>query len=162
MPATTLLAMTANPAATSQPGRGPADGPGATAAPADVFGRRAELSEIQRFLASAGTAPGALVLEGEAGIGKTTLWRHGVAGARERSWRVLSCAPAGSEVSLSFAALADLLGEALDEVGPSLPAPQRRGLRVALALEESGEAPADQRTIAAGFLGVLRGLAATD
>jgi hypothetical protein len=117
--------MTAN----SQPGRGPADGPGSTAVPADVFGRRAELSEIQRFLASPGTTPGALVLEGEAGIGKTTLWRHGVAGARERSWRVLSCAPAGSEVSLSFAALADLLGEALDEVGPSLPAPQRRGLR---------------------------------
>jgi hypothetical protein len=155
--------MTANPAATSQPGRGPADGQGATAAPADVFGRRAELSEIQRFLASPGTTLGALVLEGEAGIGKTTLWRHGVAGARERSWRVLSCAPARSEVSLSFAALADLLSEALDEVGPSLPAPQRRGLRVALALEESSEAPAaDQRTIAAGFLGVLRGLAATD
>jgi hypothetical protein len=60
-----------------------------------------------------------------------------VAGARERSWRVLSCAPAESEVSLSFAGLADLLGEGFDEVAASLPAPQRRALRVALALEDA-------------------------
>ena len=55
-----------------------------------VFGRAAELSQIERFLAAPGALPGALLLEGEAGIGKTTLWRRGVAGARERSWRVLN------------------------------------------------------------------------
>ena len=125
----------------------------------DVFGRTAELSEIERFLATPGTLPGALLLEGEAGIGKTTLWRHGVAGARERSWRVLSCAPAESEVSLSFAGLADPLGERFDEVAASLPAPQRRALRVALALEDARSGPADQRTVCAGFLEALRALA---
>jgi hypothetical protein len=109
----------------------------------EVFGRAAELSEIERFLATPGTLPGALLLEGEAGSGKTTLWRHGVSGARERSWRVLSCAPAESEVSMSFAGLADLLGDGFDKVAASsLPAPQRRALRVALALEDSGGTPA--------------------
>ena len=46
-----------------------------------VFGRATELSEIERFLATPGTLPGALLLEGGAGIGKTTLWRRGMAGA---------------------------------------------------------------------------------
>lgn len=41
----------------------------------EVFGRAAELSEIERFLATPGALPGALLLEGEAGIGKTTLRR---------------------------------------------------------------------------------------
>ena len=124
-----------------------------------VFGRATELSEIERFLATPGTLPGALLLEGEAGIGKTTLWRRGVAGARERSWRVLSCAPAESEVTLSFAGLADLLDGGFDEVAASLPAPQRRALRVALALEDSGGTPAERRTVSAGFLQALRTLA---
>jgi DNA-binding CsgD family transcriptional regulator/Tfp pilus assembly protein PilF len=125
----------------------------------EVFGRAAELSQIERFLAAPGALPGALLLEGEAGIGKTTLWRHGVAGARGRSWRVLSCAPAESEVSLSFAGLADLLGGGFDEVAASLPAPQRRALRVALALEDARSDPAEQRTVSAGFLEALLALA---
>jgi MoxR-like ATPase len=43
------------------------------AANAEVVGREAELEAIDRFLGS--EAGRALVLEGEPGIGKTTLWR---------------------------------------------------------------------------------------
>lgn len=62
---------------------------------------------------------------------------------------MLSCAPAESEVSLSFAGLADLLGDTFEEAAALLPAPQRRALRVALALEDSGGTTAEQRTISA-------------
>ena len=58
----------------------------------------------------AGTArAGALVLEGEAGIGKSTLWLAGVDAAHERGLRVLSARPAESEQGLAYAGLGDLL-----------------------------------------------------
>ena len=47
-----------------------------------IFGRDLELATMQRFLDSAPTWPSAAVIEGEAGIGKTTLWLEGV--RRER------------------------------------------------------------------------------
>src|SRR5256885_188580 len=93
------------------------------------IGREAELAECARFLEGLEAAPGALVLAGEAGIGKTTVWKQVLASAEARSYRVLSCRPTESETALSFAALGDLLGEVPDEVMASLPAPQRRGLQ---------------------------------
>jgi hypothetical protein len=45
--------------------------------------------------------PAGLVIEGEAGIGKTTLWRAGVDAARERSYRVLTATPTAAETALS-------------------------------------------------------------
>lgn len=41
---------------------------------ADLVGRDAEFREITEFLAELGSVPRAVVLEGEPGIGKTTLW----------------------------------------------------------------------------------------
>lgn len=128
------------------------------AATSGVVGREQELAALGEF-AAAIESPSALVLAGEAGIGKTTLWNEGVAAGRKRSYRVLSCRPTGAETQLSFAALADLLSDVIGEVLPDLPAPQRRALRVALLLEDvAGRAP-DRRTIAAAFLGTLRVLA---
>jgi Cdc6-like AAA superfamily ATPase len=39
-------------------------------------GRDEELAAIEEFLVSVSDGPGALVLEGEAGVGKTVLWRR--------------------------------------------------------------------------------------
>ena len=39
-----------------------------------LFGRRSELGDIAQFLDDVPRRPSALVLVGEAGIGKTTLW----------------------------------------------------------------------------------------
>ena len=47
--------------------------------PREILGRDAELAEIERFLGSVGAGPSTLILEGAAGIGKTTLWDAGVA-----------------------------------------------------------------------------------
>src|ERR671918_2154311 len=74
-----------------------------------IVGRDEELGAFAAILEAPEALPAALVLEGEAGIGKTTLWRAGVERARALGFRTLSCRAAGTEAELSFAALADLL-----------------------------------------------------
>ncbi|HUP31721.1 MAG TPA: AAA family ATPase [Gaiellaceae bacterium] len=120
-----------------------------------VVGRAAELAAIDALLSGQRPGVGAIVLEGEPGIGKTTVWEEGVAAAAERGYHVLACRPAESEATLPFAALGDLLEHALSEVLAGLPAPQARSLEVALQLVEPEE-PADRLAVHRGTLGVLR------
>ena len=127
----------------------------------EAFGRHAELDALRRFLGAVDQGPHALVLEGEAGIGKTTLWNVGVGMARERGFRVLTARSAESEAQLSYAGLADVLAEVQNEALESLPEIQRLALEVALLRAEPGEIPVDHRTVAAGTLGTLRWLAST-
>jgi DNA-binding CsgD family transcriptional regulator len=122
-----------------------------------VVGRDEELAAVATFLD--GDLPAALVLTGEAGIGKTTVWRSGLEQARERGMRVLFCRPAESEARLSFAALADLLEPALGETLTALPSVQRRALEAALLLSDEEGPPPDHRTISTACLGVFRQLA---
>jgi hypothetical protein len=63
------------------------------------------------------------VLEGEAGIGKSTLWLAGVEAARERGLRVLSSEPAKAERGLAHTGLGDLFESVLDRVAPVLVPP---------------------------------------
>jgi len=44
---------------------------------AEIFGRETELAEVEATLAAARRSLAGLVLEGDAGIGKTTVWREG-------------------------------------------------------------------------------------
>ena len=124
----------------------------------ELIGRQEELSQLGGFLESLAAGPRALLLEGEAGIGKTALWQAGLAHARARGQRTLACRPAGSEVRLSFVALGDLLAGVLEEALPDLPVPQRRALEVALLLAEPEAEPPDQRAIGLALLNVLRTL----
>ena len=57
-----------------------------------IVGREPELRRVDEFLDAIQAGPIALVLEGEIGIGKTALWKQGLAAAVARSHRVLSCA----------------------------------------------------------------------
>jgi MoxR-like ATPase len=50
-----------------------------------LVGREDEVARLDRFLASRDRLPGALLLEGEPGVGKTTLWRCALDIARQRS-----------------------------------------------------------------------------
>ena len=125
---------------------------------AGVVGRDSELAAVAAFLDGVPSGPAGLLLEGEAGVGKTTVWRAGVAGAAGRSYTVLVCRPAESEATLSFAALGDLLDGVLGQVLPRLPPPQRRALKVALLLEDPGGSPPEQRAVAVAFLAVIRHL----
>jgi predicted ATPase len=103
--------------------------------------------------------PTAFVLESEAGIGKSTLWLAGVEAARERGLRVLGSRPAETERSFAHAGLGDLFEPALDDVLSELPAPRRRALEVALAIEEETDVPVDPRTLAIAVRNALEVLA---
>jgi DNA-binding CsgD family transcriptional regulator len=126
---------------------------------ADVVGREDELAAISNFLDADGT-PCAVVVEGEPGIGKTTVWLAATAQAEARGLRVLRARPAESEAKLAFSSLADLLGPVLQDVVGELPPPQRRALDAALLIDDAEGARADRRAVGAGLLSALRALAA--
>jgi DNA-binding CsgD family transcriptional regulator len=127
-------------------------------APGRIIERGRELAAVDEFVSSVGAGATTLVLEGEAGVGKSTLWRAGVRAAAEVGMRVLETQPVEAEARFAFAGLGDLLGGSLEAVLPALPVPQADALRVALLLERSSESPPGERVIAAGVLGALRAL----
>ena len=100
-----------------------------------VIGRDDDLAAGDRFLDALDGGSAMLVLEGEPGIGKTTVWSEIRARALARGHTVLTSQPVQSETELPFAGLLDLLGEHLDLLG-ELPGPQRRALEIALTRVE--------------------------
>jgi DNA-binding CsgD family transcriptional regulator len=122
-----------------------------------IVGREHELAAVQAFL-EAEEWPRLFVLAGEAGIGKTTLWRAAVEEADSAGYRVLATRPLEAEAKLAHAALGDLLAESHDALAV-LPEPQARALRAALLLETPASGAVDERAVSLGFLGVLRALA---
>jgi hypothetical protein len=125
----------------------------------EIIGREEELGAIRAFLDRAREGPGALVLSGEAGIGKTILWEVGLEEAGQRLACVLLHRGAEAEASLSFTGLSDLLASVFDEVASSLAPMRRRALEVALMLAEPGEKAPDPHAIGLALLDVLRALA---
>ena len=63
----------------------------------EIVSREAELASVHAFIGRSASGPAALVLEREAGIGKSTLWLAGVEHARALGLRVLSSQPAEAE-----------------------------------------------------------------
>jgi DNA-binding CsgD family transcriptional regulator len=124
-----------------------------------VIGRDEELVAVKAFLGRIEDGPCALVLSGEAGIGKTVLWETGVAKAQERGVRVLVGRGTEAEALLSFAGLSDLLAPVFDDVVSSLLAPRRRALEVALLRVEPGEEAPDAHAIGLAVLDALGALA---
>ena len=121
---------------------------------AELVGRDAELHALRDAIGA--PAAGGIVLEGDAGIGKTALWHAGIEQAEERGWRALLARPAEAESSLSHAALGDLLAPLADEFGGALPAPQRHALDVALLRASAGGGAVDARAVGAAALAVLQ------
>lgn len=125
----------------------------------DIVGRQTELGSIHALIERTLDGPRAVVLEGEAGIGKSTLWQLGVAAARRRGYRVLVSRPAEAEQSLSHAGLGDLFEGVLGAVLPALAAPRRQALEAALLLDEHGRG-ADPRTLGVAVRSALELLTA--
>ena len=122
--------------------------------------REVELAFLSEFIRSLRGGGGGLLIEGEAGIGKTKLWNAGVMQASGFEVDVISCRAAGSEVRLSFTCLGDLLDGRFEAALAALPAPQRRALESALLLADAEPRGADHRAVGLAFLNVLRSLAA--
>jgi len=121
----------------------------------EIVGREEELSSLQVFLDDARRGAAMLVFEGEAGIGKSTLWQVGVEHAGAEGLTVLSSRPAEAERALGHAGLADLLEGVLDDLLSALLTPRRRALQVALLREEASGDPVDRRTLAVAVRDVL-------
>ena len=123
-----------------------------------VIGRPSELAALDALLDGLETGVAAVRIEGEPGIGKSTLWREAIRRATDRGIGVLTAAPAETESAYAFAGLADLLRD-VDQVVGHIPPPQRLAVDAALLRAEVPPGGIDERTIGAGLLSVLRLLA---
>jgi DNA-binding CsgD family transcriptional regulator len=119
-----------------------------------VVGRERELAAVEELLAVNEAGLRALVLEGEPGIGKTTLWQAGLAAASP-DVHVLSCRPSQAETKLSYTSVADLLASILEDGLPELPEPQRVAVDVALLRALPSERAPDRRAVATGVHSLL-------
>ncbi|TDB97058.1 LuxR family transcriptional regulator [Actinomadura sp. 7K534] len=103
-----------------------------------LLNRHRERAELDGLLGDVRSGRGrALVLRGEAGVGKSALLRHTV--GRAADMRVVRTVGAESEMELAFAGLHLLLAPLLDRI-ETLPGPQRDALTVAFGLRK-GDAP---------------------
>ena len=125
-----------------------------------ILGRDPELRDVAAFLDAVEAGPAALVLEGSAGIGKTTLWSAGVRAGQDRGFRVVTTRAAESEARLSYAALSDLLGDAPDSAYAGMTGPLRRALDGALLRADAPGGAPDQRAVSLATAHALRNLAA--
>jgi predicted AAA+ superfamily ATPase len=96
---------------------------------AETFGRDDQLATLRKRLA--GDLPTAVLIEGDAGIGKTKLLRAAVEHCRNMGFRILESAPAEAEASLAFGALADIAGSLAEELADAVPAPRWRAVESA-------------------------------
>jgi DNA-binding CsgD family transcriptional regulator len=121
----------------------------------DIVGRATQLGLVSAFLDGPVDGPAGLGLDGESGIGKSTLWRAGVAWARERGMLVLSSRPAEAERGLAHVGLGDLFDDVFPPVAPRLSAPRRRALEAAL-LRGAADEPVDQRALGVAVHDLVR------
>jgi DNA-binding CsgD family transcriptional regulator/tetratricopeptide (TPR) repeat protein len=107
----------------------------ATAAPPGLYGRQAEVSELDRALGRAASGHLAVVLvEGEAGIGKTRLLAEAMENARGRGMQVASGRAEELERTRPFGLIADALG-----CDRSAADPRRSAIAALLATRGSGD-----------------------
>ncbi len=127
-----------------------------TWAPEPLHGRDAELAAVHTLLANArGGRSAALVVRGEAGIGKSALLAQVTSQAADM--RVLTETGVETEMELPFAALHALFADAC-EVLDRLPDVQAGALRVALGL--AAGPPPDRFLVGLAVLSLLAELAA--
>jgi DNA-binding CsgD family transcriptional regulator len=111
-----------------------------------VLERAAELAAVDWLVSAVDDGPAGLVLDGDAGIGKTALWEQGVARALQRGHEVLIVRVRPADADLPFLGLAELLAPIADNVLCSLSPPLATALKV-LVLREPEAGPTDRRTV---------------
>jgi predicted ATPase len=125
----------------------------------ELIGRRAELLAFDGFLGAVPAGGQALLLEGDAGIGKTALWQEGNRLARERGFQILTSRSADSETQIAFATVGDVFAPVVEETLPQLTPVQRRALETALLMREPDGPPPEVRLLGLALLSVVRALA---
>lgn len=123
--------------------------------------RPVEARAVDGFLAASALAPAGLIIEGEPGIGKTTLWLAALSQAAESGATVLSTRGAQSESILAYTGLEDLLGGLDHAVVADLPAPQRAAVETVLLGTQTHGRGADQHALSAALVSALDTMAET-
>ena len=104
--------------------------------PADLlFGRKRELRVIEERLDSVSDRGSALLVRGEAGVGKTAILEAAKLRAASREMSLLAATGVPSETSLPFAGLYELLRPIVERT-ERLPGPQQDALRAAFGLAD--------------------------
>jgi DNA-binding CsgD family transcriptional regulator len=119
--------------------------------PRTLVGRHAAWVAVGRLLEPQATAR-LLLVEGEAGVGKSTLLSAAVDAAGAAGWRVHRARPTQAEARFAYAGLADLLDGPL----PDLPPVQRHALDVALRRAPT-DVPLDQHAVTLATAACLTG-----
>ena len=109
-------------------------------------GRIVESERIAGFLRAVESWPAALVLDGEAGIGKSTVWEAGLQRAREAGMHVLSARAWGAESVRAWATIAELLADVTPDIVADLPEVQR-GAVTGLLMRDRLDEPSDQAPV---------------
>ena len=107
-------------------------------AASQLIGRDVEAARVDAMLERLAEGGAALLVSGEAGVGKSALLDYARARADGLGLRALSCMGVESEAELAFAGLHQLLVPVLELV-ELLPAPQRRALEVAFGIASGPE-----------------------
>ncbi|HUW15687.1 MAG TPA: tetratricopeptide repeat protein, partial [Actinomycetes bacterium] len=131
------------------------------AARVELVGRRRELTSLRRWLVSVDATPHAMLILGEPGMGKTTLWFALLGHAEALGTTVAVSRPSRPESRLAFLVLADLLDDLITaepEEFSALPEVQRDLLD---AVRTGVATPGAQtwRGVAVAFLELLRSAA---
>lgn len=113
---------------------------------------------VAEFLRSGLEAPTGLIIEGEPGIGKTTLWLNAQQRAREMGFRVLSARASAAEAVLAYGSLADLLGDVDTGRWAELPEPQLRAVDQVLLRAGDHEHSAEHNALGAALLTIVEDL----
>jgi DNA-binding CsgD family transcriptional regulator len=121
-------------------------------APRRLIGRDDDLDFVCAFLDAAAEEGGALLLSGDAGVGKTAVLDAAAHHAAGAGARLLRGGGAEFEVNVSFAGVNQLFQPILGELD-HLPEVQRTALQVALGLEDG--APPDQLVVLNAALDLL-------
>lgn len=106
---------------------------------ATLFGRELEVETLSALIGSVHERGAALVVRGEAGMGKSALLAEAKRYAEGRGSRVLATVGIQAEAALPFAGLHQLLRPVLFQAD-GLPGPQRGALRIAFGMD-AGEVP---------------------
>ena len=123
--------------------------------PADLIGRATQRSSILAALGADGAGSAAVILTGEAGIGKTAIWESIVADRRSAGEHVLVSRATEAEARLPWVGLADLLRSIPSPVQACLPDVQQRALQ-AVSLQHGGADALDERTVGTAILSALQ------
>ncbi len=117
-----------------------------------LFGRERELRVVEQLLDDVRDRGSALLIKGDAGVGKTSILDAAKSSAERRGMSVLTATGVQSETNIPFTGLYELLRPVLDRA-ERLPGPQQRALQAAFGLTEASSA--DLFLIALGALDLL-------